>query len=51
VQRELADIAAALSLSDSGKKDDLFERIMKEFDGNQGLKTNPCFEALSLLHP
>ena len=45
-KEELADIAAALSLSDSGKKDDIFERIMKEFDENPGLKTNPRFEGL-----
>ena len=45
-KEELADIVAALSLSDSGKKDDIFERIMKEFDENPGLKANPRFEGL-----
>jgi hypothetical protein len=50
-KEELADIAAALSLLDSGKKDDIFERIMKEFDENPGLKTNPRFEGLFQSRP
>ena len=31
---------------DSGKKDDIFERIIKEFDAHPELKTNPHFEGL-----
>jgi hypothetical protein len=45
-KEELADIAAALLLSDSGKKDDIFDRIVKEFDAHPELKTNPRFEGL-----
>lgn len=50
-KEELADIAAALSLSDSGKKDDLFERIMQEFEANPDLKTKPRFEGLFQSRP
>ena len=50
-KEELADIAAALSLLDSGKKDDIFERIMAAFDENPGLKTNPHFKGLFHSHP
>ena len=46
-----ADIAATLSLLDSGKKADIFGRIVKEFDANPVLKTNPCFEGLFSLCP
>ncbi|KAN0130957.1 hypothetical protein V8E53_011335 [Lactarius tabidus] len=45
-KEELADIAAVLLLSDSGKKDDIFDRIVKEFDAHPELKTNPCFKGL-----
>ena len=45
-KEDLADIASALLLSDSGKKDDIFERIIKEFDAHPELKTNPRFEGL-----
>ena len=50
-KEELADIAATLLLLDSGKKNDIFERIMTEFNENTGLKTSPCFEGLFHLHP
>ena len=45
-KEELANIAAALSLSDSGKKDDIYGRIIEEFEANPQLKTNPQFEGL-----
>ena len=45
-KEELANIAAALSLSDSGKKDDIYGRIIEEFEANPQLKTNTQFEGL-----
>jgi hypothetical protein len=45
-KEDLEDIAAALALSDEGKKDDLLERIFKHFEEHSDLKTNSRFEGL-----
>ncbi|KAI9441406.1 hypothetical protein H4582DRAFT_2055337 [Lactarius indigo] len=45
-KEELEDIAIALLLSDSGKKDDIYSRIMKEFEENPKWKSDPRFEGL-----
>ena len=45
-KEELEDSALALSLSDSGKKDDIYNRIMKEFEENPDWKSEPHFEGL-----
>ena len=49
-KEELKDIALALSLSDSGKKDDIYNRIAKEFKENPNWRLEPCFEGLFTLH-
>jgi hypothetical protein len=45
-KEELEDIALALSLSDSGKKDDIYNRIMMEFKENPNQSLEPHFEGL-----
>ena len=45
-KEELEDIALALSLSDSGKKDDIYNRIAKEFEENPNWRLEPRFEGL-----
>ncbi|KAF8257236.1 hypothetical protein EI94DRAFT_1818521 [Lactarius quietus] len=42
----LQDIAIALSLLDSGKKDDIYSRIMEEFKENPNQRSEPRFEGL-----
>ncbi|KAF8262140.1 hypothetical protein EI94DRAFT_1809256 [Lactarius quietus] len=42
----LQDIAIALSLLDSGKKDDIYSRIMEEFKENPNWRSEPRFEGL-----
>ena len=48
-KNELEDIAAALALPESGKKDKLLQRICNHFDEYPDLRTNPRFEGL--FHP
>ena len=50
-KEDLTDIAAALLLLNSGKKDDIFKWIIKEFNGCLELKPNPHFEGLFHSHP
>lgn len=45
-KQELEDIAIALALSRKGRKRDILERIMTEFEANPELKSDPRFEAL-----
>ena len=45
-KEELEDIAAALALPDSGKKDELLDRISNHFEEHPDLKSNPRFEGL-----
>jgi hypothetical protein len=45
-KEELGDIAAALALPDSGKKDALLERIFAFFEEHPELKKDPRFEGL-----
>ena len=48
-KNELEDIAAALALLESGKKDKLLQHICNHFDEYPDLRTNPCFK--ELFHP
>ncbi|KAH9034338.1 hypothetical protein EDB85DRAFT_2144426 [Lactarius pseudohatsudake] len=50
-REELEDIAAALALLDSGKKDELLERITTFFEEHPDLKTDPRFEGLFSSQP
>jgi hypothetical protein len=50
-KEELEDIAVALALPDSGKKDELLERISRHFEEHPDLKTTPRFEGLFNLRP
>ena len=45
-KEELEDIAVALALPEVGTKDDLFKRIVEEFEANPEQKTNPRFVGL-----
>jgi hypothetical protein len=45
-KEELEDIAAALALPDSGKKEELLDRITNHFEEHPDLKTNLRFEGL-----
>ena len=50
-KEELEDIAVALGLLESGKKDELIERISSFFEEHPELKTHPQFEGLFSLQP
>jgi hypothetical protein len=50
-KEELEDIAAALALPDSGKKDEILERISRHFEEHPDLKTTPRFEGLFGMRP
>ncbi|KAH9018289.1 hypothetical protein EDB85DRAFT_1873868, partial [Lactarius pseudohatsudake] len=45
-KEELKDIAAALALPESGKKDDILEQISSHFEKHPELKSDPHFESL-----
>jgi hypothetical protein len=45
-KEDLEDIAVALALLESGKKDEIFERITMHFERHLGLKSDPRFEGL-----
>ncbi|KAH9032703.1 hypothetical protein EDB85DRAFT_1820094, partial [Lactarius pseudohatsudake] len=45
-KEDLEDIAIALALPESGKKDELVDRILSHFEKNPVLKTEPRFEGL-----
>jgi uncharacterized coiled-coil protein SlyX len=45
-KEELEDLAAALALSDSGKKDELLERVSNYLEEHPEVKKSPCFEGL-----
>jgi len=45
-KEELEELAAALALSDSGKKEELLERISNYFEEHPEVKTSPRFEGL-----
>ena len=45
-KQDLEDIASALSLSTKGRKRDILERVLKEFEANPELKSDPRFERL-----
>ncbi|KAH9040859.1 hypothetical protein EDB83DRAFT_2205447, partial [Lactarius deliciosus] len=45
-KEELEDIAATLALPESGKKDDILERISSHFKKHPELKSDPGFEGL-----
>ena len=49
-KNELEDIAAALALLESGKKDKLLQCICNHFDEHLDLKTSPCFKGLFHSH-
>ncbi|KAH9031193.1 hypothetical protein EDB84DRAFT_1271110 [Lactarius hengduanensis] len=48
---ELEDIAVALALPETGKKDDIFERISRHFEQHPELKRDAQFEGLFNLRP
>ncbi|KAH9009061.1 hypothetical protein EDB84DRAFT_1251323, partial [Lactarius hengduanensis] len=48
---ELEDIAVALALPETGKKDDIFERISRHFEQHPELKRDARFEGLFNLQP
>ena len=49
-KNELEDIAAALALLESGKKDKLLQCICNHFNEHLDLKTSPCFKGLFHSH-
>ncbi|KAH9037599.1 hypothetical protein EDB85DRAFT_1861199, partial [Lactarius pseudohatsudake] len=48
---DLEDIAIALALPETGKKDDIFERISRHFEQHPKLKRDAQFEGLFNLQP